>query len=87
MLYAVHTASRDNNRFVMWCARPDSNRHAVKRQDLNLVRLPISPLAHCGVHCTEEHATVRALFVFQIAADSFGQCAAGSVVFSPRNFP
>ena len=42
------------------------------RQDLNLVRLPISPLAHCGVHCTEEHAEVRALFVFQIAADSFG---------------
>jgi len=39
------------------------------------------------VHCTEEHAEVRALFVFQIAADSFGQCAAGSVVFSPRNFP
>ncbi len=87
MLYALHTASRDNNRFAMWCARPDSNRHAVKRQDLNLVRLPISPLAHCGVHCTEEHAEVRALFVFQIAADSFGQCAAGSVVFSPRNFP
>jgi len=39
------------------------------------------------VHCTEEHAEVRVLFVFQIAADSFGQCAAGSVVFSPRNFP
>lgn len=58
-----------------------------RRQDLNLVRLPISPLAHCGVHCTEEHAEVRVLFVFQIAADSFGQCAAGSVVFSPRNFP
>lgn len=72
MPYAVHTASRDNTRFVMWCARPDSNRHAVKRQDLNLVRLPISPLAHCGVHCTEEHAEVRALFVFQIAADNFG---------------
>lgn len=72
MPYAVHTASRDNTRFVMWCARPDSNRHAVKRQDLNLVRLPISPLAHCGVHCTEEHAEVRVLFVFQIAADSFG---------------
>lgn len=87
MPYAVHTASRDNYRFVMWCARPDSNRHAVRRQDLNLVRLPISPLAHCGVHCTEEHAEVRVLFVFQIAADSFGQCAAGSVVFSPRNFP
>lgn len=87
MLYAVHIASRYNYRFVMWCARPDSNRHAVKRQDLNLVRLPISPLAHCGVHCTEEHAEVRVLFVFQIAADSFGQCAAGSVVFSPRNFP
>lgn len=87
MLYAVHIASRDNTRFVMWCARPDSNRHAVKRQDLNLVRLPISPLAHCGVHCTEEHAEVRALFVFQIAVDSFGQCAAGSVVFPPRNFP
>lgn len=87
MLYAVHIASRDNARFAMWCARPDSNRHAVKRQDLNLVRLPISPLAHCGVHCTEEHAEVRVLFVFQIAADSFGQCAAGSVVFSPRNFP
>ena len=87
MLYAVYTASRDNTRFAMWCARPDSNRHAVKRQDLNLVRLPISPLAHCGVHCTEEHAEVRVLFVFQIAADSFDQCAAGSVVFSPRNFP
>ena len=46
MLYALHTASRDNNRFAMWCARPDSNRHAVKRQDLNLVRLPISPSPH-----------------------------------------
>lgn len=71
-----------------WCGEPDLNRHALNgRQDLNLVRLPISPLAHCGVHCTEEHAEVRVLFVFQIAADSFDQCAAGSVVFSPRNFP
>ena len=29
-----------------WCPRSDSNRHALRRQNLNLVRLPISPPGH-----------------------------------------
>src|SRR5262245_27181405 len=28
-----------------WCERRDSNPHALRRQNLNLVRLPISPLS------------------------------------------
>ena len=30
-----------------WCSRSDSNRHVFQRQNLNLVRLPISPPEHC----------------------------------------
>ena len=29
--------------FVCWCGRRDSNSHTSRRQNLNLVRLPISP--------------------------------------------
>src|SRR5262252_9511074 len=29
----------------LWCERRDSNSHAFRRQNLNLVRLPISPLS------------------------------------------
>ncbi len=37
---------------LSWCPRGDSNPHAVKRQDLNLVRLPISPRGHCNSSLT-----------------------------------
>ncbi len=30
-----------------WCGRRDSNSHTLRRQNLNLVRLPISPLPRC----------------------------------------
>ncbi len=30
---------------VIWCERRDSNPHAFRRQNLNLVRLPIPPLS------------------------------------------
>ncbi len=30
-----------------WCERGDSNPHALRRQNLNLVRLPIPPLSQC----------------------------------------
>jgi hypothetical protein len=36
--------------FVL-CGRRDSNPHAVKRQILSLVRLPITPLPQLGCHC------------------------------------
>ena len=36
-----------------WYARRDSNPHARRHQDLNLGRLPIPPLALCGVHSTD----------------------------------
>lgn len=31
----------------VWCPRPDSNRHALRRGILNPLRLPISPLGQC----------------------------------------
>ncbi|CCF67965.1 hypothetical protein XAPC_1666 [Xanthomonas citri pv. punicae str. LMG 859] len=37
----THTAARH------WCERGDSNPHALRRQNLNLVRLPIPPLSQC----------------------------------------
>jgi hypothetical protein len=30
-----------------WCERGDSNPHTFRRQNLNLVRLPIPPLSRC----------------------------------------
>ncbi len=30
----------------VWCGRRDSNSHTSRRQNLNLVRLPISPRPH-----------------------------------------
>ena len=30
--------------YLTWCGRRDSNSHTLRRQNLNLVRLPISPL-------------------------------------------
>ncbi len=32
----------------LWCERRDSNSHAFRRQNLNLVRLPIPPLSQCS---------------------------------------
>ncbi len=31
---------------LIWCGRRDLNSHTLRRQNLNLVRLPISPLPH-----------------------------------------
>lgn len=39
------THPEDSNR---WCPRLDSNQHALRRCDLNTVRLPISPLGQRG---------------------------------------
>ena len=33
--------------FTVWCGRRDSNSHTSRRQNLNLVRLPISPRPRC----------------------------------------
>src|SRR5262245_34567675 len=35
---------------LLWCERRDSNSHACRRQNLNLVRLPIPPLSPSAVH-------------------------------------
>jgi hypothetical protein len=43
---------------AVWCERGDSNPHGFPRQDLNLVRLPISPLSHI----TLLHSLFQALF-------------------------
>ena len=32
--------------FSIWCERRDSNSHTSRRQNLNLVRLPIPPRSH-----------------------------------------
>ena len=48
-----------------WCARPDSNRHAVRRQALDLLGLPISPRAQVvsrvGVEPTDDLSVRRGL--------------------------
>jgi hypothetical protein len=33
---------------MRWCERRDSNPHALRRQNLNLVRLPIPPLSRAA---------------------------------------
>jgi hypothetical protein len=39
----------------LWCERGDSNPHALRRQILSLVRLPIPPLSHWAVsYCKRE---------------------------------
>ena len=35
--------ARKRLNFIVWCGRRDSNSHTSRRQNLNLVRLPISP--------------------------------------------
>ena len=51
--------------FTVWCGRRDSNSHASRRQNLNLVRLPISPRPRCY----REGAIIRKMsrFANQIA--------------------
>ena len=44
--FTVHCITIDASSPLFWCPRSDSNRHAFRRQNLNLVRLPISPPGH-----------------------------------------
>ena len=39
---------------IIWCPRSDSNRHVSLRQNLNLVRLPISPPGHKLTYLLEQ---------------------------------
>ena len=43
MLEDKKITARKRLNFTMWCGRRDSNSHTSRRQNLNLVRLPISP--------------------------------------------
>jgi hypothetical protein len=43
-----------------WCERGDSNPHALRRQILSLVRLPIPPLSHALVSIVYQHSPIAA---------------------------
>src|SRR5690606_36061357 len=46
----VNPRGRSTDDRLCWCPGSDSNRHVSQRQNLNLVRLPISPPGHSLLH-------------------------------------
>ena len=52
-----------NNFYKEWCGRRDLNSHTLRRQNLNLVRLPISPLPQIMVATTGIEPVTPALWV------------------------
>lgn len=71
LLYNEKSTSHLTRAFI-WCGRRDLNPHAVRRQILSLVRLPIPPLPRIGtsIILSEEtvnvNYTVKLLLVFTI---------------------
>lgn len=54
---------------VMWSSRPASNRHPIKDEDLNLARIPISPLLDGAVSRTRTETHKEPVFEASAYAD------------------
>ena len=56
--------------YYYWCERRDSNSHALRRWNLNPVRLPIPPLSHYCLPLYQPTGIMASLFIFLLLVPS-----------------